>query len=180
MSMQKFLLHACCAPCSIAVIDYLKNQFDVTVFFYNPNIHPEEEYLKRKKEVIRVCTEWSIPMIDMDYEVEAWRKVVKGLEQEREGGKRCGACIRLRLDKTARYAREHGFDIFCTSLTSGRNKKASTINPMGDELGDLYGVSFYEADWKTNGLQEKANNMITDRAIYRQKYCGCIYSKNPE
>ena len=176
--MSKFLLHTCCAPCSIAVIDELKGRYDLTVFFYNPNIHPEEEYLKRKAEVIKICTEWQVPMIDMDYETEKWYKVINSLEKEPEGGARCKECFKLRLEKTAQYARENNFDIFCTTLTSGRNNKAEVINQIGKMLGEKYGVKFFETDWKKNGRQEKAKKMIEERKIYRQNYCGCVYSKN--
>ena len=194
--MQKFLLHTCCAPCGIAVIDELKSQYDLTVFFYNPNIYPEEEYLKRKKYVVQICEEWGVKMIDVDYEVEKWDDAVRGLENEPEGGARCSKCFRLRLETTARYAKENNLDIFCTTLTSGRNKKAEVINPIGVELGVKYGVKFFETDWKkdgrpasvrpphggrtTAGRQEKARRMVEERGIYRQNYCGCVYSKARE
>ncbi|MBI5222080.1 MAG: epoxyqueuosine reductase QueH [Candidatus Magasanikbacteria bacterium] len=174
--MLKFLLHTCCAPCGIAVIDELKSQYDLTVFFYNPNIYPEEEYLKRKKYVIQICQEWRIPMIDMDYEVDKWNEVVRGLENEPEGGARCLKCFGLRLERTARYAKENNFDIFCTTLTSGRNKKAEVINPIGLELGVKYGVKFFATDWKKAGRQQKARKMVEERGIYRQNYCGCKFS----
>lgn len=176
-SMLKFLLHTCCAPCGIAVIDELKSRYNLTVFFYNPNIYPEEEYLKRKKYVIQICQEWWVPIIDMDYEVAEWNEAVIGLESEPEGGKRCPQCFRLRLEKTARYAKENNFDIFCTTLTSGRNKKAEVINPIGIDLGAKYGVKFFETNWKASGRQEKAKKMVEERGIYRQNYCGCVYSK---
>lgn len=174
--MSKLLLHTCCAPCSIAIIGELKAKFDLTVFFYNPNIYPEEEYLKRKKYVIQICDEWKIPMVDADYEVEKWKEAVKGLENEPEGGRRCEKCFKLRLERTAEYAKEHSFDVFSTSLTSGRNKKAEIINPIGEELGEKYGIEYYPEDWKKNGRQELARKMIEERGIYRQNYCGCIYS----
>ncbi|HOX60979.1 MAG TPA: epoxyqueuosine reductase QueH [Candidatus Magasanikbacteria bacterium] len=186
--MKKILLHTCCAPCSIAVIDELKKQYDLTVFFYNPNIFPEEEYLKRKAEVVRVCAEWKVPMIDMDYEWEKWGENVVGLEGEPEGGKRCIECFKMRLRRTAEYARDNGFEMFCTTLTSGRNKKAEVINPIGLELGKEFGVEFFVEDWKTGGStasalsglrrsrQERASQLIKEKGIYRQNYCGCVYS----
>lgn len=173
---MKFLLHTCCAPCSIAIIDELKSQYDFTVFFYNPNIHPQEEYLKRKKEVVRVCEEWGVPRIDMDYEVDKWQETVKGLEQEPEGGARCSKCFSLRLEKTAQYAAENGFGLYSTSLTSGRNKKADIIFPLGEFFGIKYGVQFLAEDWKKGGREEKGGHMVKEQGIYRQKYCGCIYS----
>lgn len=174
--MEKFLLHACCAPCSIAIIDELKNQFDLTVFFYNPNIFPEKEYLKRKAEVIKVCEEWKISMVDDDYEIEKWNEAVQGLEDEPEGGARCPACFKLRLAAAADYAARNGFDRWGTSLTMGKNKKAGVINPIGLALTPGDGVKFYEADWKKNGRQEKGRQMVVERGIYRQNYCGCKYS----
>jgi len=188
--MQKFLLHTCCAPCSIVVIDELKNKYDLTVFFFNSNIYPEAEYLKRKKYVMQVCEEWGIKMVDLDYDNESWQQQIVGFEAEPEMGARCSICFKIRLEKTAQYAKENGFDIFCTSLTSGRNKKAEIINPIGCALGEKYGVEFLQADWKKDGRstfakamagkqesrQEKATRLINERGIYRQNYCGCKYS----
>ncbi len=174
--MQKFLLHTCCAPCSIAIIEELKDKFDLTVFFYNPNIYPEAEYLKRKAEVIKVCDEWKVPMVDFDYETEKWDKAVRGLENEPESGARCPVCFNVRLKKTAQYAAKNGFDIFGTSLTSGRNKKAEVIHPLGQVLAEKYKVKFYDEDWKKGGRQEKGRKMVSDRGIYRQNYCGCKFS----
>lgn len=173
---MKLLLHTCCAPCSIAIIDELKQKFDLTVFFYNPNIYPKEEYLKRKKEVIRVCEEWGVPMVDGDYEESRWRNYISGLEREPEGGARCAMCFKMRLNRAAYYAKQNGFDYFATSLTSGRNKDAEIINPLGDALGVFYGVNFYVEDWKKSGRQERGRKMVEERGIYRQNYCGCIFS----
>ena len=198
--MSKFLLHTCCAPCSIAIIDELKSKYDLTVFFYNPNIYPESEYLKRKDEVVKVCEEWGVKMIDEDYEIEKWNEAVKGLENEPEMGARCTVCFKLRLERTAQYASENNFDIFSTSLTSGRNKKALIINPIGLELSKKYNVEYLVEDWKKAGRptsatsfakasevkkatagkqesrQEKATRLINERGVYRQDYCGCQYS----
>jgi len=176
--MQKFLLHTCCAPCSIVVIDELKNQFDLTVFFYNPNIYPEAEYLKRKAEVIKVCEERGVSMIDFDYETDKWDEAVRGLENEPEMGARCSICFKVRLKKAAQYAAKNDFDFFGTSLTSGRNKKAGVIHPLGHALAEKYDTKFYDMDWKTDGRQEKGRKMVQDRGIYRQNYCGCKYSLN--
>ncbi len=174
--MKTFLLHTCCAPCSIAVIDELKKDFALTVFFYNPNIFPEEEYLKRKKEVIKVCDEWGIPMVDWDYEQEKWVNAVKGLESEPEGGSRCPLCFALRINTTAQYAHDNGFEFFSTTLTSGRNKSAAIIFPIAENAAKKFSVKFYAEDWKKDGRQEKGRKMVEDRGIYRQNYCGCKYS----
>lgn len=175
---KKFLLHACCAPCSIVIIDELKDQFNLTVFFYNPNIFPENEYLKRKEEVVKVCDEWNVPMIDMDHEAEKWQSIVAlGCEGEGEGGNRCNMCFKFRLAKAAEYAGKNGYEVFSSSLTSGRNKPAEVINPIGREFAKLYKIKYFDTDWKKDGRQEKGGKMAEDRKIYRQNYCGCKYSK---
>lgn len=174
---KKILLHVCCAPCSIVAIDELKRNNDLTVFFFNPNIYPEVEYLKRKSEVVKICEEWKIPMVDFDYLPENWNRDVRGLENEPEMGARCPVCVGMRLREAAEYASENGFEVFATSLTMGRNKKAEMINPIGSALADKFVIKFFEIDWKKAGRQDKANKMVSDRGIYRQNYCGCKYSK---
>jgi predicted adenine nucleotide alpha hydrolase (AANH) superfamily ATPase len=174
--MKRFLLHACCAPCSIAVIDELRSEYDLTVFFYNPNIYPEEEYLRRKAEVVRLCAEWNVSMINGDYEPSTWDTVVRGRENDPEGGLRCRACIGMRLGRTASMASELGIPIFGTTLTMGRQKKASMIFPLAEEAALRDGVVFYAEDWKKKGREDKARAMVNERGIYRQNYCGCKYS----
>ena len=174
---MKLLLHTCCAPCSIAIIDELKSKYNLNVFFYNPNIHPEEEYLKRKAEVVRVCKEWKVPMVDMDYDVESWHEAVKGLENEPEMGARCSKCFAVRLEKTAEFASKNGFEIYSTSLTSGRNKKQDIIGPLGKHFAQKYNIEYLDEDWKKAGRQEKSNKLVREKDIYRQDYCGCIYSR---
>lgn len=173
----KFLLHVCCGPCSVAIFEELLEQFDLTVHFYNPNIHPETEYTKRKKEVLKICEELDIPVVEEVYEVKEWFKKIKGYENEPEGGERCLICFRMRLEKAVEYARDNNFEYYGTSLTSGRNKKASVINPLGIEIGDKFGVNFLSEDWKKAGRQEKATQLVKEKGIYRQDYCGCTYSK---
>lgn len=177
--MFKFLLHVCCAPCSIAVIDELKDKFDLTVFFYNPNIFPETEYHKRKKEVIGLCGEWGVPIMDMDYEAGKWLEAIKEIKNYDtlpEGGSRCEACLKFRIVKAAEYAKANNFAYFGTSLSSGRNKNSRMINAAGKSFGEHYGVSFYDVDWKKGGRQEKSAKMTKERGVYRQDYCGCAYS----
>jgi len=174
--MEKFLLHTCCAPCSIAIVEELKDKFDLTVFFYNPNIFPEAEYLKRKEQVIKVCNEWNVKMVDKDYEHEKWRETVKGLELEPEMGDRCQVCFKFRLAEAVKYAVENNFDIFGTSLTSGRNKKAQIINPIAQFLATQFNIKFYDEDWKKGGRQERGRKLVTEKGIYRQNYCGCEFS----
>ncbi len=173
---KQLLLHACCAPCSIAIIDELKNQYDLTVLFYNPNIFPKNEYEKRKAEVIRVCDEWSVPFIDLDYEHESWKKAIAGMEGEPESGKRCAVCFASRLKRTAEYAKENNIKIFASSLTSGRNKNADIIGGIGKRLADEFGLEFLDENWKSKGRQEKGQKLTSERGIYRQNYCGCEFS----
>jgi predicted adenine nucleotide alpha hydrolase (AANH) superfamily ATPase len=161
---EKFLLHTCCAPCGIAVI------------FYNPNIYPETEYIKRKTEVIRVCKEWGVSIIDQDYEPETWEKAIRGLEGEPEGGARCGVCFRERLFHTAKVAAELGIKFFGSTLTTGRNKCAIIISPIGLAAGKRFGVAYLAEDWKKKGREERGRKMVRERGIYRQNYCGCKYS----
>jgi len=160
------------------VIDELKNQYDLTVFFYNPNIYPEEEYLKRKQEVVKICQEWGVPIVDHDYnETDLWNKAVLGFEEEPEGGTRCAVCLRFRMAKTVEYAQLHGFNYWGTSLTSGRNKSAAVIGGIGKAFGKIHKkTKFYNVDWKKGGRQEKAVKLVVERQIYRQNYCGCKFS----
>ena len=173
---ERFLLHVCCAPCGIAVIDELRKSYDLWVLFYNPNIFPEDEYRKRKREVIRVCKEWDIPMIDEDYDAAAWEEEVKGLEAEKEGGKRCPVCFHFRLFHAAEVAAGLGFSVFGTTLSSGRNKRADIIDGIGEEAAARFGIRYYGADWKKGGRQEIGRKMVAERGIYRQDYCGCRFS----
>ena len=173
---EKFLLHVCCAPCSIAVIDELRQQYDLSILFFNPNIHPEEEYLRRKHEVIRICQEWSIPMIDQDYAVSKWDAATKGLEDQPEGGFRCNACFRVRLTRTAQVAAEQGIALIGSTLTTGRYKKAAIINPIGEAAAHKFGVQFRSEDWKKQGREAISRKMVRDRHMYEQNYCGCRYS----
>jgi len=177
---KKYLLHVCCGPCSVALFEELQKEYDVTVHFYNPNIHPEEEYEKRKYEVVKLCTELHIPMVEETYNPEGWFSWTKEHADEKEGGERCQKCFHFRLNSAVKYAKENGFQIFGTTLTSGRNKKASIINAIGKSLANEYGIEFHEEDWKKGGRQEQAKKLIEEKGIYRQDYCGCIYSKRKE
>jgi hypothetical protein len=173
---EKFLLHVCCAPCSIAVIDELRKEYDLSVLFFNPNIHPEEEYLRRKHEVIRICKEWNVPMLDQDYDTEKWDQATKGLEDQPEGGFRCNACFRVRLSRVAQAASELGFARFGSTLTTGRYKKASIINPIGEAAATRFGSHFHTEDWKKKGREALSRKMVKERGMYEQNYCGCRYS----
>jgi len=175
---MKCLLHVCCGPCSIAIFKELKQQFDeLVVHFYNPNIHPRAEYDLRLAEVMRICDMLNIALVEEMYNPEDWFEWAKEDAEEKEGGERCSKCFAFRLEKSAEYAGKHGFDYYATSLTTGRNKRADVINPIGEKFGEKYGVKFFNEDWKKGGRQELKYKLVKEMDIYSQDYCGCIYSK---
>ena len=173
---EKMLIHICCGPCSVAIFEELMEQFEVTVHFYNPNIHPVMEYERRKEEVVRLCNGLGIEFVEGEYNPIEWLKLTEEYKDESEGGRRCPVCFEMRLEKAAEYAGKHGFDYLATSLTSGRNKFADVINPIGIKAAEKFSIKFFEEDWKKKGRQEKATKMTKEKGIYRQDYCGCIYS----
>lgn len=175
------LLHTCCAPCSSAVIERLSKYFRITVFYYNPNIEPLEEYLKRKEEQKRflseVTTPYPINFLDCDYEHEEFIQLSKGLENEKEGGPRCLKCYRLRLLKTALKAQEFHFDYFGTSLTVSPHKNAQALNQIGEELQKKFNVKYLYSDFKKRNGYKRSIELSKDYHLYRQDYCGCSFSK---
>lgn len=177
----KLLLHSCCAPCSSYVIGYLSEFFDITVFYYNPNIQPEEEYIKRKNEQIRFInltkTKNKLDFFDVEYEKEAYEQVTLGMENEKEGGVRCTNCFRLRLRKTAIMAKSEGFDYFGTTLTVSPHKDAKRINEIGEKIGNEIGVKWLYSDFKKNEGYKKSIELSKEYGLYRQDYCGCLNSK---
>jgi len=175
---NKVLLHSCCAPCSAAIIEcMLQNNIRPTVFYYNPNIFPKEEYEIRKAEAIRFVTAQGLEFVDADYDHELWKANVCGLEHEPERGKRCLKCFMLRLTETAKYASEHGFEAFTTTLASSRWKSLEQINEAGRLAASLYpNVQFWEQNWRKGGLQERRNQLLKEYGFYNQQYCGCEYS----
>lgn len=180
----KLLLHSCCGPCSTTVIDFLVKYFDITVFYYNPNIEPLEEYEKRKNEQIRFIKEYNNPKIsfmDCSYDNGEFLKVTKGLENEVEGGARCGVCFKLRLSKTAEVAKKNNFDYFATTLTVSPYKNSDLINKIGMDLEKQYGIKYLCSDFKKNDGYKKSIMMSKDYNLYRQHYCGCHFAnKNIE
>lgn len=173
---QKLLLHACCGLCCAGLVRRLCQEYDVDVLFFNPNIQPEEEYLRRRQSVTDSLNGLDIGFIEGEYMPEPWFEAVKGLENEPEGGKRCEICFKYRLEKTAQLAKDRGYQCFASTLAMGRNKKAETINPIGKWLAHKYGIKFLDGDWKKAGGQEHACRTAKELQIYRQDYCGCIYS----
>lgn len=177
----KMLLHSCCGPCSSAVIMTLKNDYDITVFYYNPNIYPEEEYLHRKSEQIKLIESVNkegenIKFLDCEYDPENYEKYVCGLENEKEGGARCTKCFELRLSKTAKVAKENGFDIFATTLTVSPHKNAPLINEIGTRISNEIKVPYLVSDFKKKDGYKRSIELSKKYDLYRQKYCGCKYS----
>ena len=175
---ETLLLHSCCAPCSSYCLKETAKAFRVTVFYYNPNLDCEAEYVKRKSEQLRFLRETGYAdFLDCDYSPEEFAEAVEGYEQEPEGGARCSRCFRLRLEKTARAAKAGGFDYFGTTLTVSPLKNAALINEIGYELQDLYGVKYLPSDFKKRGGYYESVALSKQYGLYRQNYCGCVYSQ---
>ena len=177
----KLLLHVCCAPCSSYVLEYLNKYFDITVFYYNPNISSEEEYNKRLNEERRFVSEYPFEnsvkeVINGKYDNDLFEKTIKGLENEKEGGIRCFKCYRLRLEESAKYAKENGFDYFTTTLTISPYKNASKLNEIGDELSKEYGIKYLFSDFKKKNGYKRSIELSHEYNLYRQDFCGCVYS----
>ena len=176
----RLLLHSCCAPCSSAISEFLQEYFEITVYFFNPNITFEEEYLKRLEEQKEYHKKrgYKINVVEGEYnpEIDFFQKV-KGLENEREGGKRCHQCYNLRLEETAKKAQELGYDYFTTVLSISPMKNAQWINEIGEELGKKYGIKFLNGDFKKKSRYLRSIEISKEYELYRQDYCGCIFSK---
>ncbi|MCQ2387862.1 MAG: epoxyqueuosine reductase QueH [Clostridia bacterium] len=175
---KSILLHACCAPCSTHCIERLKDYFDITVYFYNPNMDTENEYNKRAEEIKKFCGKINVNYIIENYNEKEFLDRVKGLEQEKEGGARCTVCYNLRLEKTAMKAKEKGFDFFSTTLTISPLKDAERLNNIGLALSEKYKVSFLPSDFKKKGGYLRSIELSKEYGLYRQNYCGCKFSKN--
>ena len=175
------LLHACCAPCSSAVLEYLSRFFAITLLYYNPNIAPYEEYEKREAELRRLVREMDVvhpvQLLPCGYDGQAYCQAVEGLEGEPEGGKRCTACFRLRLEYTARQAAKLHFDYFTTTLSISPLKNARLLNQLGEEMGEKYGVAHLPSDFKKKDGYKRSVELSKVYGLYRQDYCGCVFSK---
>lgn len=180
---KNILIHSCCGPCSSYVITYLLPYFNITILYYNPNISPYEEYSKRKEEQIKVInelnkiTENKISIMDCDYDNNIYEKEIKGLEKEPERGKRCEICYKLRMEKTVVLAKENNYDYFCTTLSVSPYKNANLINQIGKELEEKYNVKWLYSDFKKKDGYKESIKLSEKYNLYRQNYCGCIYSK---
>ena len=178
MGQTEVLLHTCCAPCSSAIIECLLNNGIRPVIYYcNPNIYPLEEYLVRKEECTRYAKALGLDIIDDDYDHEAWLEAVKGMESEPERGGRCLRCFKLRLLRTAEYARDNGFKVITTTLASSRWKSLDQINEAGEwACAQVSGVIWWDRNWRKGGLQERRLQIIKEYDFYNQLYCGCEFS----
>ncbi len=189
-TVPRLLLHSCCAPCSSYVLEYLSGFFAITVFYYNPNIGPREEYEKRTAEQERLILElperileswegrrlYPIGFIRGPYEPEAFYRAAKGLEDAPEGGERCRKCYELRLRKAAEFAKAGGFDYFCTTLSISPLKKAGVLMEIGERLAEEYGVAYLPSDFKKKNGYKRSVEWSAQLGLYRQDYCGCVFS----
>jgi len=175
---SKLLLHSCCAPCSGDIMKrLLDSNIDYTVFFYNPNIHPHEEYMLRKEENMSFAKKYKIPFIDADYNPRAWFEITKGMEHEPERGKRCSTCFDMRFIKTSEYAYNNGFDIISSTLGISRWKDMNQINISGKYAASKFkGLSYWDFNWRKENGSHRMIEVSKDEGFYMQEYCGCVYS----
>ena len=177
----RLLMHSCCAPCSSYCLSYLAEYFSITVFYYNPNISPEDEYYKRIKEqarlVDRLPVKNKISFAEGEYEPLKFFQMAEGMEDVPEGGARCFKCYEMRQRKAAEYALAHGFDYFTTTLSVSPHKNAQVLNETGLSLEKEYGVKYLVSDFKKKGGYQKSIQYSREYNLYRQDYCGCIFSK---
>ncbi|MES1945452.1 hypothetical protein PC39_15092 [Salinisphaera sp. PC39] len=175
---RRLLLHSCCAPCAGEVMEAVQAAgMDVTVYFYNPNIHPREEYEMRKQENIRFCERLGMPFVDGDYDTDNWFDRIAGLENEPERGRRCTVCFDMRFERTALYAAEHGYPLISSTLGISRWKNMTQINEAGVRAAARYGeVTYWTLNWRKKGGSQRMIEIAKREAFYQQEYCGCVYS----
>lgn len=179
--VPSLLLHSCCAPCSSYVLEYLSNYFKITILYYNPNISPEEEFIKRCEEQQRLIKEMplknKVSFIRGIYDNDRYEDIIEGLQNEKEGGIRCHKCYRMRLEEAAKKAKEEGYDYFTTTLSISPYKNAKVLNEIGEELAEIYEVKYLYADFKKKNGYKRSIELSKEYNLYRQDYCGCKYSK---
>lgn len=179
--LPTLLLHSCCAPCSSYCLAVLSQYFNVTVYYYNPNIYPPEEYEMRAKEQQRFINEYpmasAVRFVEGPYDTERFYNMAKGLEKVPEGGERCFKCYELRLRESAKYALDNGFDFFTTTLSISPLKNAQKLNEIGKQLEEEFGVKYLYSDFKKKEGYKKSTEISNEYGMYRQYYCGCVYSK---
>ena len=180
--LPTLLIHSCCGPCSSYVLEYLSKYFSITILYFNPNIYPKSEYIKRLGEQKRVIEEIPfnnpVKLIEGEYDYDIYLDYIKGLEKEIEGGNRCFKCYRLRLEEAARYAKEKGYDYFTTTLSISPYKNAKILNEIGEELEEKYQVKYLYADFKKREGYKRSLELSKKYNLYRQHYCGCRFSLN--
>ena len=177
----KLLIHACCAPCSSYVIEYLSNYFEITIYYYNPNIHPENEYIRRINELKNFLNKYKtknkVNLIEDVYNPKEYFERIKGLENLGERSKRCYNCYEFRMDKAAKFAKNNNYDYFTTTLSISPYKNANWINEIGCNLEKKYDIKYLYADFKKKNGYKRSLELSHEYGLYRQDYCGCIYSK---
>lgn len=174
---KKLLMHSCCAPCAGEIMQALvASEIDTTIFFYNPNIHPLEEYELRKQENIRFAEKLGMPFVDADYECELWFERTRGQENEPERGARCSSCFDMRFEATAQYANTHGFDLISSTLGISRWKDFQQINASGIRSGAKYQLPYWTFNWRKQGGSSRMLELSKREKFYQQEYCGCVYS----
>lgn len=180
-AVPKLLIHSCCAPCSSYVLEYLSNYFEITVLYYNPNIYPEDEYFKREAEqelfINRLPTKNKVTFMNAEFEPKQFYDAVKGFEQCAEGGDRCRICFNLRLERAAQTAKENNFDFFATTLSISPLKSSDVLNKIGEQVAEKYGVRHLPSDFKKKNGYKRSVELSKEYEIYRQDYCGCVFSK---
>ena len=173
----RLLLHSCCAPCSTSVIERLKDYFEITIFYYNPNINDINEFNLRATEQEKLCNILGVGFILPNFDIQDFEGEIQGLEREIEGGARCEKCFTLRLKKTAEFAKQKGYDYFATTLTVSPLKNCNLINSIGEKLQEQLGVNYLPSDFKKKGGYLRSIELSKQYELYRQNYCGCSYSK---
>ncbi len=180
--VPKLLLHSCCAPCSSYCLEYLSDYFEITVFYYNPNIYPDEEYFHRAREqqafIERFPAKHPISFVEGDFDKERFFQSVKGLENEPERGARCNVCFELRLGEAASMARQMNMDYFTTTLSISPMKDAALLNDIGSKMEEKYGVKYLHSDFKKKNGYKRSCELSQEYGMYRQDYCGCVFSYN--
>ncbi len=179
--LPKLLIHSCCAPCSSYVLEYLSKYFQITIFYYNPNIHPEKEYRIRVQEqkdfINKFNFENKVEFLEGNYDIDKFFSMAKGMEDLKEGGERCFNCYRMRLEETAQVAKKMRFDYFTTTLSISPYKNAEKLNSIGRELEEKYGIRYLFSDFKKKNGYKRSIELSNKYGLYRQDYCGCVYSK---
>ena len=179
--VPKLFLHSCCAPCSSYTLEYLNNYFDITVYYFNPNISPKAEFDKRYAEQKRLIealpSKHPIKLVCGEYDYNDFLKIAKGYENVPEGGERCFRCYRMRLESTAKLAKEQGFDYFCTTLSISPLKNSQKINEIGYEVAEKYGIKWLPSDFKKKEDYKRSIELSREYQLYRQNFCGCVFSK---